>query len=377
MFHKAFSPFNQITISADAIAENYHYFQSTYPQAVFAPVIKSNAYGHGLSEVGPIVDRLHAPYLCVNDMLEAETLRSLRIKTPILILGYTDPKSYQTLKKIPHTLTITDISQLEVLNTYQPGIKVHIKIDTGMNRLGVKLSQIPAFIDVAKNTEAVDFEGIFTHLASADEKEGNAQTKQQIDRFKEALRMFRHYGFLFKWRHVGNTAGASRIKDPDFNMARLGMGLYGYSPFPVLSRLGKLQRKALIPALSFTSHLVAIKTLERGESVGYGATYLATRPAVIGTVPIGYFEGLKRGLSNRGSMLITGVECPIVGRVCMNMAMIDITQVKNPVIGLPVTVVSGNPKHPNTADRLAKTAGTVTHDFLAGLNSSLPRIVKD
>ena len=214
MFHKAFSPSNQITISADAIAENYHYFQSTYPQAVFAPVIKSNAYGHGLSEVGPIVDRLHAPYLCVNDMLEAETLRSLRIKTPILILGYTDPKSYQTLKKIPHTLTITDISQLEVLNTYQPGIKVHIKIDTGMNRLGVKLSQIPAFIDVAKNMEAVDFEGIFTHLASADEKEGNAQTKQQIDRFKEALRMFRHYGFLFKWRHVGHTLEGKHFIGP-------------------------------------------------------------------------------------------------------------------------------------------------------------------
>lgn len=362
-------------VSKKALIANYRYFQQKHPQTLLAPVIKSNAYGHGIVEAAKLIDsNIKPPYVCVDNLLEAQMLSQNKIKTPILVLGGSLLENYHFVKKIPYTVTVFDIPTLEMLNTHQPGIKVHIKVDTGMNRLGLKKEQLEPFIQVAKQMDNIEFEGIFTHLAQADQKEGDRFTTQQIAMFKEALAIFRHYGFLFKWRHIGNTAGLSRIKDPDFNLSRLGLGFYGYSPFVKTSRIGKLQREKLEPALTLTSKLVHIKKIEAGEQIGYNGTFIAPRTMTIGIIPLGYHDGIDHRLSNRGFVSIEGVFCAVLGKVCMNMTTIDLSDITNPFIGQKVSVVSPNQQAKNTVDALSRCSSISTHNFLAGLHENIPRI---
>lgn len=369
----SFKPVNEIRVRKNALVKNYQYLQQAHPHSLIAPVIKSNAYGHGLVHIAKAIDTfLNAPYLCVDNLNEAQILSKNKIRTPILVLGGNILDNYRFWKKIPYTLAIFDPDSLKTLNTHQPGIRVHIKIDTGMNRLGLKPEDVESFIRVAKKMNNIEFEGIFTHLAQADQKEGDLFTQKQINTFKEVLGLFRHYGFLFKWRHVSNTAGISRIKDPDFNLSRVGLGFYGYSPFPKTSILGKKQRQNLLPALSLTSRLIHIKHIAVGEQVSYNGTFIASQAMVIGVIPIGYHDGIDPRLSNRGFVSIENITCPIIGKVCMNMTIIDLSSVTNPFIGQEVTVISSNQKDQNSLDNLAKIAGLNQHNLLAGLHSNLP-----
>lgn len=377
MFKQKPKPLSQITIYRQALIDNYNYFQKTHPQTIFAPVIKSNAYGHGLVEVAKIIDKyIKPPYVCVNDLVEAQSLQQNGIKTPILLLGYTPPHNFKTIRKLPFTFPVFDIETLKALNHYHPGTKVHIKIDTGMNRLGLKPNQWEEFIQAARQMDRLEFEGIYTHLSHADEKEGDDQTKKQLKIFKQALDDFRHWGFIFKWRHVANTAGASRLKTPDFNLSRLGLGFYGYSPFALSTPTGKKHQKHLKPALSLTSHIAQIKTLQTGEQVGYSGTFIAPNPMIIGILPIGYNDGLDRRLSNRGQAIVNQVVCNIIGRVSMNMTAIDLTQVTDPFVGQEVTIFSQKPSDSNTIEKAARKSHIICHDLLAGLNNNLARIIE-
>lgn len=376
MFSQSFTPANRIHISTSALVDNFSFFQRKNPSALLAPVIKSNAYGHGLVEVAKIIDtHIKPPYVCVDNFQEAQALKAAKINTPILVMGIDNLDNLTILKKNPPTLTVCDVDTLHTLNTKFPGTKIHVKIDTGMNRLGLKLDQLEMFIAQARRAENLIFEGIWTHLAQASKSTGDSFTNQQLATFNQAIKVFRHYGFLFKWRHAGNTAGVARIKSADFNLGRLGLGLYGYSPFPKHSSLGSMHAKQLRPVLSCLSKLVHIKSIKAGEQVSYDGTFIASKPMTIGIIPIGYYDGLDPRLSNRGIVYYDHEACPILGKVCMNMTVIDLSQVTNPTIGHDIEVISNNPEHKNTVWHLAKTAQLTPHHILSGLNPLLTRYV--
>jgi len=365
---------NEINIKSSALVNNFNYFQKLNPTCEICPVLKSNAYGHGLSLIAQIVDtHFKTPYIMVDSLYEAYELSKQKIKTPIMIMGYTDPKNYAIWKKLPFTFTVYDIQSLKALNKHQPGAKIHIKLDTGMCRLGIQKDNIIEFISVLKNCQNLLIEGIYSHLSQADNPQKTTFTNNQVKLFKEMVSIFEDAGFNFKYRHISATSGASTIKDPYFNLIRLGLGFYGYSPFGTHTTVGRSQRLVLQPALTFTSRLALIKQIHAGNQVGYGGIYTAKQDEIIGILTAGYNEGIPRDLSNRASFLLQNTKCPVIGNIAMNMTTIKIPRTINVKIGHKVTVISPNINDPCSVYKLANTLNTIPYTLLTGLHSSIRR----
>jgi alanine racemase len=367
---------NEITVDSQALINNYNYFQKLNPASYLCPVLKSNAYGHGLINVAKIVDsKLDTPYIMVDSLYEAYALAKEKIKTPIMIMGYTDPQNYAVWKKLPFTFAVYDIPSLKALNQHQPRAKIHIKLDTGMCRLGIQESDIPKFIAALKDCPKLRIEGVFSHLSQSDDPKKNTFTNNQVKLFKKMVSLFEAAGFTFKYKHISATSGATTIRDPYFNLIRIGLGFYGYSPFSSHSKEGRTQRLALKPALTFTSRLALIKQIHAGNQVSYGGTYTAKQDEIIGILTAGYNEGISRDLSNRASFLLLNTECPIVGNVAMNMTNIKIPRTINAVIGDKVTVISPDIDSPCSIYKLSTLLNTIPYTILTGLHSSIRRII--
>lgn len=323
-------------------------------------MLKANAYGHGLEQVARVFDSEGAPFLCVDSLFEAYRLRDARIKTPVLILGPTFPENVRG-RRLPFEFAVADLASAEALAGR--GARVHLKIDTGMNRLGFSLQELPQVLARLQRLP-LTVTGVFTHLADADNLVDDAYTHQQIDVFERAVALVREAGFSPRWIHASSSAGVFKTRSSFLNVIRPGIGLYGISPLPEFK-----------PALEVWSTLVGVRALAAGESVGYGRTFTAEREMRLGVIPFGYYEGLPRALSNKGVLRVNGVPCPIVGRVCMNYTMIDVSNVVDPKIGDPVQVVSSDPSACNSMAALAKAADTIPYELLVRLAESVRRVV--
>ncbi|MGI5826259.1 MAG: alanine racemase, partial [Patescibacteria group bacterium] len=321
LFRKPYQTLNLVKINKSTLLSNFAFFQKQNPQAKICPVLKSNAYGYGLKLIGKFVDEEIKPeFICVDSLYEAYELEKTKITTPLLILGYTFPENFKH-RNLNFRLPVFDGETLKILNKYQPGIKVHIKVDTGMNRLGIKENQVDGFVETLKQYPEIRVEGIYSHLADAD-NEDEAFSLKQIETFKRIIKKFEAAGFNFKYKHLCATAGSLKFKDPEFNLIRLGFGFY----------------QVPNPALKLISHIIDIKEVEKGETVSYNCTFKAKQKMKIAALPIGYYDGIDRRLSNAGSVSVRGISCPIVGRVCMNITTIDVTKVKDVKIGQEVEI---------------------------------------
>jgi alanine racemase len=370
-FSHRYQTLNLIKVSSLAIIKNWAYFKKLNPKVELAPVLKSNAYGHGLRLIGRLVDReLDAPFIVVDSLYEAWELRKAGVRTPLLLAGYTMPANFRTIKKLDFHLPVFDEATAAAVAYYQPRARLHIKIDSGMGRLGLRLDQVAGFIKVLRKYRLErQIVGIYSHLACADSD--REFTKKQISVFKKAIRQFEQAGFSFAWKHIAATAGAVFIKDPEFNLVRLGLGLYGYLPGELTDNqdLGRL----LEPALELSTRIIQVKEINRGDIVGYDGGFYAKRRMVIGILPVGYYDGLDRRLSNRGTVLIGRRHCPIIGKVCMNISMIDLTGVVNPNCGQEVIVISSDKKQKNSLAGLARLIGVTSYELLAGLSGDTRR----
>lgn len=367
---------NEIIIDSSALVHNYHYFQTINPQAQVCPVIKANAYGHGLIEIAKIIDKkISAPYLMVDSLYEAYELQKNNIKTPIMIMGYTDPQNYSVWKKLPFTFTVYDTQSLLALNKYQKGAKVHIKLDTGMCRLGIQKEKLNEFISVLKTCNNLQVEGIYSHLSQADDPKKLTFTNNQIKLFKEMVTIFKKSDFNFKYKHIAATSGASIPHDPYFNLIRLGLGLYGYSPFGPHTNEGRDQRQNLRPTLTFTSKIALIKTILPGNQVGYGGTYIAKQEELIAILTAGYNEGISRGLGNKLSFSINNIQCPIVGNVSMDMTTIKIPRTVNAKIGDTVTIISPDINSSCSVYKMSSILKTIPYTVLTNLHPSTKRTI--
>ncbi len=359
---------NNILISASAIRHNYRFLSSRKPKAAICPVLKSNAYGHGLTLTADLFDSLGAPFIFVDSLYEAYELYKQKIKTRILIMGYTHPDNLK-VKKLPFAYSLFDLKTAKVLNRYQPGCPVHIFVDTGMHREGVPLSELPDFIDKLKKLKNLNIEGLMSHLATADDLSENQLFNSQIENYKKALEILHSKNIFPKWRHLGASSGRFRLNDPTFNLFRTGKSLYGISP------LSDEIVKNLRPALKFTSTIVLTKEILKGATVGYGATFKAPHGMKIAIIGAGYYDGVDRRLSNKGFVEVNGAMCPIIGRASMNMTTIDITEVPDTQTGDTVIIFSDKPQNKNSISQAAKIAETIPYDLLVHLASTVKRTI--
>lgn len=362
---------NTISIDQAKLISNYRYLQLLSPKLQIAPVLKSNAYGHGIVEIGQIVDRLNPPFICVDSLHEAYRLQKAGIKTPILIMGYIDPENLR-FKKLPFEYAVYSLNYLKAIHRYQPQAKIHLKVDTGMHRMGIKVSELDQFLKQLKKISDLKVEGLMSHLAMTH----GPLFELQLKNFQLAQKKLKKHGiYVARSDLAASLAASEAILDSKVrakiakvsNLIRVGKALYGYSL--------TVDDPNLQPILTLATTIAQIKQLKKGEMIGYDSTFKAKKPMTMAVLPIGYFDGVDRRLSNCGLVKIASIYCPIVGRVSMNITTIDVSKVPEVRVGDEVIVYSPDPKDKNSISKTADICGTIPHEVLIHLASSTNRIV--
>jgi alanine racemase len=344
-------------------------------------VVKCNAYGHGAEIVLPVFKSVGIAMLAVATIDESKHLRSIGWTKPILILGseFSIYKGKQK-KEIANWLIAQDIRILlmnqhdlkfivEAAKTLNVPAKVHLKLDSGMSRMGLHEDELLALALHARKYENIIIEGHCTHLSSTNEVNGTF-SNYQITRFSSFNKKLEKYGIKVPLLHVANSAGTVNLKCK-YDMVRLGIAAYGYNPG--FTRKGI----CLHPCMQVVSFLTLVKKIETGDYIGYGCSRQASREMTIGIVPIGYGDGYDRRLSNRGIMMINGIQAPVVGCISMDQTIIDLTTVVNRGLkvytGMEVTVIDDNPEAPNSIESLARQLGTIPYEIVTRLGPRIRR----
>lgn len=361
-------------IDLDAIRTNIVTMKKRIPKGKkLLAVIKANAYGHGAIEVAKALDDLSDYYgvACLDEALE---LRKAGVTKPILILGMTDESLFGTIVEYDVTQTIFTVEQAKVLSNVAlkmgKNAKVHIKLDTGMNRIGFPCNEdsVNAIAEIATLLN-LDVEGIFTHYFKAD-CEDKTSAKQQLEKFSSMIDHLQEKGVSFAIRHISNSAGIMEMPNDVYDMVRSGISTYGLYPSE------EMDKKAcvLYPAMSLKSHIVHIKKVQAGETIGYGGTYTVPCEKLIATVGIGYADGYPRALSNQGRMLVHGQFAPILGRVCMDQTMIDVSDIADVVVGDEVVLFGKQKENVIPVEEIAEMSASFNYEAVCDVNRRVPRI---
>ncbi len=339
-------------------------------------VIKSNGYGHGAIEVGHLLEKLDYVFGCaVATPEEGEALRLAGIKKPIIILGYSFPYSYDLIVKEdmrPAVFKKDDLDGLcEAARNAGKKLRVHIKVDTGMGRIGISPDDEGfAFVKELLKRDELEVEGIFTHFARADEYD-KTSAKHQIELFRGFIdRIEKELGYSIPIRHCSNSAGILELPDANMDMVRAGITMYGLMPSDEVS-LGEIK---LTPAMSVHSHISFIKTVHAGQSISYGGLFTAKEDMRVATVPLGYGDGYPRMLTGKGSVLIRGKRCPILGRVCMDQFMVDVSHIPGLNEGEEVVLMGKMGDEEITAEEIGNLSGRFNYELVCLITDRLPRV---
>jgi len=368
-------------VDLDAIRNNVEELRrSLSPGTAMMAVVKADAYGHGVEQTAPELLRCGCDWFAVSNIEEALQLRALCPDTPILILGHTPPEYALALAVGNLSQTVQDLQSAERLSlaARQAGVQVavHLKIDTGMSRLGLiyhDSERDSAAVADAKSICALPNlypEGIFTHFACADEPgEGELFTRLQFDLFLDILTRLRREGIEFPLRHCCNSAASILYPEMHLDMIRPGVALYGLAPCAEAAACA-----ALVPALQLKSSITQIKVLAADTPVSYGRTASCARHSRVAAVPIGYADGYPRALSGRAEMLVSGKRAPVLGRICMDQCVLDVTDIPGLREGDTVTVIGRDGGECILADTLARQLDTIHYELLCGIGKRVPRV---
>jgi alanine racemase len=339
-------------------------------------VIKTDGYGHGAVPIGRELEALsYVSGYAVATAEEAFTLREAGLKKPILILGYTFPYSYEELIRRGIRPAVFRMDSVEALADCARRIgqeaHVHIKVDTGMSRVGIMPDEDGLFfVEQLIHTEGIAVEGIFTHFARADETD-KGPAREQLSRFLDFVEQIeKRLGYAIPVKHCSNSAGILELPEANLNMVRAGITIYGLWPSEEVSR----EVISLRPVLSLKSHVVYIKEVGAGVPVSYGGTYVTERKTLIATIPVGYGDGYPRSLSGKGYVLIRGKRAPILGRVCMDQFMVDVSQIPGVSQGDEVTLIGKDKEEEITMEQLGALSGRFNYELACNLGERIPRI---
>ena len=336
-------------------------------------VVKANAYGHGMAECAQTALQTGASMLGVAFGSEGAKLRSSGITAPVHVLAQESFDVISTLIDNDLIISLTSFTMLDelqkVLAQNKRTCRVHIKVDTGMGRIGIQPDDAPKLVEKAWNTPGITVEGIFTHFPSADE-DRDRFSLNQIEIFNGLLRELTSRGIRPKLAHMCNSAGTLKFPEAHFDLVRPGIMTYGLIPYP-----GSEEKLTLDPVMSFKSKIAFIKEVPSGFAVSYGGTFVTKRPSRLATVPVGYADGYNRHLSNKGKAIVNGTTVPVVGRVCMDQTVFDITDAGDVREGDPIILIGKDGDKRITAEDHAQIAGTISHEIVTGITSRVFRIV--
>lgn len=344
------------------------------PQVKIMPVIKADGYGHGSVPIAKALDEIGADAFAVAILEEGITLRNNGIRKPIVILGYTAEYQYSSLIQYEIQPTVFCYEMAESLSKIASALgkdaKIHIKIDTGMNRIGFKPTK--ESLGIIKRIAVLPnlvIEGIFTHFACADETDKtSARTQKKL--FDDFVQRLGKEGISIPIKHVSNSAAIIDMDTCRMDMVRSGIITYGLYPSEEVSK----DVIDLRPAMSLKTHIVHIKEVEAGEGVSYGHTYVTQKPTKIATIPVGYADGYPRALSSKGRVLIRGQYVPIIGRVCMDQFMVDVTHISDVSVMDEVTLVGKDGNNRISVEEVADMAGSFNYEFVCGIGKRVPRV---
>ncbi len=371
-FEKPFVTYNEITLSRSSLLHNFDFFQSLQTNTHIIPVLKSNAYGHGLQEIATILKDRDFPYIAVDGMHEALAIQEVSGQR-VLVMGAINPCNFINMDFSNIALVVHDHATVRALGELGKPIVVHVEIDTGMRRHGVAVDELPSFLTLLSRYPSLHVEGLMTHLADADNSEDESYNMFQTEAFDDAVSVVQDAGFSPVFIHIAQSAGSVKIASRYANTSRIGIALYGVNPLsksdPHVSQLSSLK-----PVFEFTSTITKILTIKAGDSVGYGRTFVAEKDMKIGVLPVGYYEGIPRVFSNVGLVQRETQYLPVTGRVCMNhtMVRIDDDAVK---VGDRVTIISNDTNSDCSVAAVCAAHALFNYEFLTGINQTIRRVI--
>lgn len=369
-----------VWVELDSKAPDYNLKElrrSANKDTLFCAVVKSNAYGHGTALMLKLLPS--ADWFAVNSLEEGQGLRALGVKKPVLILGHVPIDRINEAVQADLQLTIYNQESIEALarlNLYKKPARVHLKIDTGTGRQGVLPEEVNDFVTDLKRREGIILEGVSTHFANIEDTLNHDYAVKQLVVFKDALKIIKGQGMDPQIIHTACTAAVILFPETHFTMIRSGIGLYGLWPSRetyLSTIMGHRRAPDLRPVLTWKTKIIQIKTVPEGSNVGYGCTYKTTRETRLAVLPVGYADGYDRALGNMAYVLVKGKRAPVIGRICMNHTMIDVTDI--PGVELEnEAVLLGNSDHESiTAETMAGWAGTINYEVVTRISPLLER----
>lgn len=368
-----------IEIDREALVHNFMLYAELLGEDRLAPVVKSNAYGHGLAEVYQALASLPLSWLCVNYLQEASLLRQLKYQGRILIVGPVLKVDLEEAHKLRADVIIGNQETLEAWRLMAPRPSMHLKVDTGLSRRGFQPEQLPSLAEELKPYRE-QFVGLATHFANVEDVSETSFAMLQLQRLLAAQALFKQEGFQLL-THAASSASSLLLEPARLDLCRVGISLYGLWP----SRLTKLSYRGFLgrdtfdlrPVLSWRTRLMEVKVIENGDFVGYGCTFKATRNMKVGVISVGYYEGYPWIAGGRGAyVLIRGKRCPLLGRVCMNMAIVDLENARGVKPGDQVTLLGKEGQETISAEQLASWAETINYEVVTRLPPNIPRSLK-
>ena len=361
----------RVVVDMDILSSNMDAIREKAGVPVMA-VVKADAYGHGAVQVARLLQDKCA-FFCVSSILEAMELRQAGLTKPILLLGYTPAEAYPTairegirptIYRMEDALALSQAAQAAQLPA-----RFHFAVDTGMSRIGFQVTERDADIcaEIAR-LPGLYAEGLFSHFATADCAD-LTRAKQQAERFAAFDEMLRKRGLSIPIRHLNNSAGLMNFKTP-YEMARSGIITYGMYPSDEVDQ----SLLSLRPALQWLSRVSHVKTLPAGREISYGGTYVTGADTVVATIPVGYADGYRRNLSGRFHVLIRGQKAPILGRICMDQMMVDVTAIPGVTVGDQVTLIGTDGGETITVEEIAARADSFNYEFVCGISRRVPRL---
>jgi alanine racemase len=358
-------------INIAAFAHNIRLLQSRLPSSCqLMAVLKANAYGHGAIPLAAIASQQGVAALAVARCEEGVDLRQAGMTAPILVLGSVWPEEVETLVRCHLQSVVCSLEDATRLHNearrHGQVHPVHLKVDTGMHRMGLSPEQVPVLLERLTTWSNLRLEGVMTHLATADSADSHT-VQVQLARFTQVVQECARHGCVPRYLHAANSAAIYRYPESHWTLARAGIALYGSHPFVAPAAA------ALRPVLSWKTRLARVQEVPAGCGISYGYTFVTPRRSVIGTLPVGYADGLSRSLSDVGKVLVHGQRVALVGRICMDMCMVDLTDVPQVQVGDEVVLIGAQGNECITVDEMAAHSGQIPYEVLCAISQRVPR----
>ncbi|PIQ77619.1 alanine racemase [Candidatus Peregrinibacteria bacterium CG11_big_fil_rev_8_21_14_0_20_46_8] len=370
-----------VEVSRAALKKNIQIFRkSVGKNVIIAPSVKANAYGHGLIETTKTILQAGADWVCVNALFEAGALRNAGVRAPIYIKGYVPHKDLPEAVDRDTDLVVYNKESIQALGRYtnkaKKNARVHIKIETGNNRQGVLLDTLKDFVQTIQKYPYIEITGAATHFADIEDSPDQKYANYQLENFQKGIEILKACGVEPPYLHCANSAATLLYPNTHFTMVRPGIATYGLWPSELIAR--RVQKKfgiQLTPALSWKTRIAQIKDIPAGSYVGYGCTYKTKRRTRLAILPVGYYDGYDRGLSNKSWAIIRDKKAPVRGRVCMNITMVDVSNIPEARLEDEVILLGRDGKAGMSIDEMAALADTINYEIPTRIRESIPRVI--